>query len=131
MTRHRSAGKIETKDSGFPGTLCCIPIKKRVFTTDYIDELLLFQVSEYLSGLVKVFGTEEIVEEISNEVSTELPPSYDAVSSIASVSLTGATASVAASMGSTVGGQMGASGYTPVPSYTQPYTRLDSHETTI
>ncbi len=86
--------------------------------------------SEYLSGLVKVFGTEEIVEEISNEVSSELPPSYDAVSSIASVSIAAASVPVATSMGSsTMGGHTGAAGYTT--SYTQPYTRLDSHETTI
>ena len=42
-----------------------------------VDGKLL--VSEYLSGDIKVFGTQEMIDDIANEADDELPPAYDAL----------------------------------------------------
>ena len=36
-------------------------------------------VSEYLSGDIKVFGTQAMIDDIANEADAELPPAYDAL----------------------------------------------------
>ena len=48
-----------------------------------VDGKLL--VSEYLSGDIKVFGTQEMIDDIANEADDELPPAYDALGASASL----------------------------------------------